>query len=122
MTPITEIPPLEARILRTLALTRRGVLTPLEMENAIIKIITPENIVDVMQIIPEELRERIRKYAQRAPRTEQEWDGWYDISSYCGPELSAEEWEAAEKRRRSEGHAQVEAIRRYFALGEGGSR
>src|SRR5262245_36979397 len=105
-------------IQRLLRLYGKGVYTWLETRARLMEYVEPDTVEEFVQIVPAELLEDLKKFAEAAPRSEDEWGAMISIRSWCGPRESAAE--RVQREREHEVQHQrwrrgVETLRDHFA-------
>jgi hypothetical protein len=100
----------------------RGEWTLLEAVGQVFEHVGPENIFDLIPLLPPDVLVAVRDRVEREPKSDEEWASarYFRVQSYCGDAKFTDEDATVEERRQEEWkesyRKSVEALRRYFQL------
>jgi hypothetical protein len=94
---------LNHRVEKLLGLYRRRLITQNEAVNSLLRDLTPENLVELMAMLPHELQDGLKKWMDNAPTTDEEWQTVQFFWIGPGPDEAGKSQERAHLRRAAEG-------------------
>jgi hypothetical protein len=88
---------------KMVGLYHRRIITRNEAVNRLLRDLAPENMVELMALLPEELHDAVKEWADNAPTADEGWDSVRVFWIGPGPDEDGRTRERAALRRTAEG-------------------